>query len=155
MSTVSTAPTLIDALVKAIGAEMTGSLSEVGSFEVWPGTEARREMVFLGDVTWDEYDLATIVSGRKRRQEDYSVAFEVWVLGETGSSPSSPKTARDKAFAILGKIEDVLADDPRVGLAHTVIQWVVSVPAEAGPRKFEKGWAYRVAGSFKAHARLT
>ena len=49
--------------------------------------------------------------------------------------------------------EDVLADDPEPPGGPTVA-WTQIRPENAGPRVFEKGWAYRVAGTIPVTARL-
>lgn len=151
MSTTSTAPEVLDGLLQALN---NGQLSGVKVYETWPGPEAAAEMIVLGDVEWDDYAIATIKAGRKHRQEDYNIGFEVFVAGEAGTTPASPKTARDRAFAVLADLEDALADDVTAGTAFTTVQYVEIRPTEAAPFVFEKGWAYRVAGQFEVHARL-
>jgi hypothetical protein len=147
MASTSTAPTVIDALVSLVNA------AGVKTFEQWPGPDAAPEMLCLGKVTWDDYELSGVKAGRQHRQENYSIGFELFVFGRAGTTPASPKAARDRAFSLLGEIEDVLADDAKAGLG-TAVQWVQVRVTDAEPRVFEKGWAYRVAGSFAAHARL-
>lgn len=162
MATTSTVPTVIDALLAAFNIEnypeeyqaTYGGLAGVMTHEAWPGPDASAEMVVLGEVTWDEYRIATIKSGRKQRQENYAVGFEVFIMGAPGSKPTDPSTARDRALEVLAAIEDVLADDPTIGLAAGTVQRIELEPTEAGPRVFEKGWAYRIAGRFNVHARL-
>lgn len=151
MATTSTVTLVVPALVDVLNLALpTG----VRAFEAWPGPDADREMVVLGEVTWDEYEIASLKTGRQRRQEDWSVGYEVFVLGEVGTSPADPSAARARAFVLNAVIEDALADDPKLGLG-TAVLWVQSRPGEAGPRVFEKGWAYRVAGRVHVSARLT
>lgn len=149
MATVSTVPSVIDGLLARLTA------AGLKPFEQWPGPDAAREMVVLGEVTWLDYAIASIKSGRKHRQEDYTIDFELFVFGTSGSTPAAPKTARDRAFTLLALIESALADDVTAGTNHTVVQWVEARLRSAQPRVFEKGWAFRVEGQFVAHARLT
>lgn len=151
MGTTSTVPVVTPVLLAALNA---GLPVGVDAFEAWPGPDAAPEMVVLGDIEWDDYAIATIKSGRKQRQEDWSIGFEVFVFGTPGSTPADPATARTRAFVLNAAIEDTLADDPLLGLATGTVQRIEARPTEAGPRVFEKGWAYRVAGRIEVHARL-
>jgi len=151
MGTTSTVPVVIPALLSALNAALP---SGVTAFEVWPGPEAAPEMVVLGDIEWDNYAIATIKSGRKQRQEDWSVGFDVFVFGTDGTSPANPGPARVRAFELQAAIEDVLADDPHLGLATGTVQRIELRPTTADTRHFEKGWAFWVAGRIDVHARL-
>lgn len=148
MATTSTVPTVIDGLLAGFRA------AGLDAFEQWPGLDASREMLVLRTVTWDDYAIATIKSGRKHRQEDWRVGFELYVVGQPGTTPANPKPARDRAFVLLGKAEDLLAVDVTAGTSFATVQWVEVRLIAAEPRVFEKGWAYRITGSFVAHARL-
>lgn len=162
MSTTSSVPVVVDALLAAFNLETYseeyqdryGGLAGVMTHEAWPGPNATAEMIVMGEVTWDEYRIATIKSGRKQRQENYFVGFEVFIMGAPGSKPTDPSTARNRALEVLGGMEDVLAEDPTIRLPSGTVQRIELEPTEAGPRVFEKGWAYRVAGRFSVHARL-
>lgn len=151
MATTSTVPAVLDSLISAFSTALPGTIA---TFEAWPGPDAAPEMVVLGEILWDDYVIATIKGGRKHRQEEWSVGFEVFVMGTAGSTPADPSNARDRAFTLLSSLEDVLANDPRNALGNTV-QWIEVKPTEAGPRVLEKAWAYRVAGRIHTHARLT
>lgn len=147
-STTSTVPEVIDSLLALLATD-----GRLPTFEAWPGPEASREMLVLGTVSWDDYRIATIKDGRQQRQEDFEIAFEVFVLGGAGTSPANPSAARARAFELLAVVEDILANDPKIGLGQSV-QWVEIRPTEAEPRVFEKGWAFRITGSLVGHARL-
>lgn len=150
MATTSLVPTVVDAALTAFNADLPGG---VKAFESWPGPDAAPEMVVLGEITWDEYELASIKTGRQHRDEDWSVDFEVFVFGRGGTIPSNTKPVRDRAFVLASSLEDVLAANPKLGI--TSGGWVQTHLTTAGPRVFEKGWAYRVAGRIHVHARLT
>lgn len=149
MSVTTTVPIVIPALLarcEALG---------LTAFEAWPGPDgAEPEMLILGEITWDEYAIATIKSGRKHRQENWDVAFELFVMGGDGTTPANCGPARERCFELLKIVENMLADDVTADTAFTVVQWVEIRPTAAGPRKFERGWAYRIAGLFTAQARL-
>lgn len=151
MATTSTVPIVTDALLSLLNA----NLSTATAFESWPGPEATAEMVVFGEVDWDVYEIATIKAGRKHRQEVYGIAWEIYVMGEAGTTPANPKPARDRAFALLTELEDALANDQRAGLPATAVQRIECTPDKSGPRVFEKGWGYRITGQFIVHDRLT
>lgn len=153
MQRTSVVPVVIDRLVADVGATMVGALEAVKVAQTWPGPDATREMLFLGKTTWNDYAIACIKSGRKQRDETAEIEFEVWVLGPEGTTPSNPGDTRDRAFGILSAAENVLADDPLLGLGSGV-HWVEIKPREAEPRELANGWAYRVAGTFALSARL-
>lgn len=149
MSTTSTVPVVTDALL---------SIDPTKSFEAWPGPEAAPEMLVLGEVTWAEGSeatrIATVKVGRKQRSEFYLIAFELYIMGAANTSPASPKDARDRAFTFLREYEDALAEDVTGNTDFATVQWIEVHATEAGPRVFERGWAYRIAGAFAVHARL-
>src|SRR5688572_24731419 len=99
MATTSTVPTVTTAVLAALNAALPAG---VDAFETWPGPEAAPEMVVLGEVAWDDYELAAIKAGRQRRQETYAIGYEVFVFGKAGTTPASPATARDRAFVLNG-----------------------------------------------------
>lgn len=154
MSSTSIVPAAIDSLLEQINGALNGDLAGVTAFEVWPGPDATPSMVVLGEVTWDEYAIKTIKAGRQHRDEDFAVEFEVFVFDED-CTPTNPKPARDKGFAILAAVEDLLADDPQAALAADVVRWVEIRPRTSGLRLFESAYAHRIAGAFIGHARLT
>lgn len=147
MSTTSRAPAVTDAIIG--WADPPAPI-----FEAWPGPEAAKEMIVLGQVDWTVYAIPTIKAGRKQRQEEFEIEFEVYVVGGAGTSPASPKVARDRAFELFTFIEDNLADDVSAGLGFESIQHIQVHPKESGPRTFERGWMYRIAGAIAVASRL-
>lgn len=150
MSTTSTVPAVLDAFLAAINQQMAG----VTAFESWPGPEATAEMVFLGEVTWDDYEIATIKAGRKQRDETWHVEFDLWVAGQGDTTPANPKPQRDRAFQILTAMENVLAVDPTAGSGFATVQHVQIHPENGKPIRFEGGWAWAIKGHITTHARL-
>jgi hypothetical protein len=150
VTTTSTAPVVLDALLESLG----DALSPVRVFESWPGPEAAAEMLFFAETEWDVYEIATIKAGRKARQEDYSIKFSLWKVGDDGTSPASPRASRERCYELFGLVEDVLAEDVTAGAGSESVQWITVEPDEAKPVKFEKGWAYALDGRFRVHARL-
>lgn len=152
MATTSTVPAVVASLLTALNANLPAGTK---AYESWPGPEAAKEMVIFGKVRWDDYAIATIKAGRKQRQENWALGFEVFVSGGAGTSPANPTAAKDRAFVLLTELEDFLAEDVTGGTDFATVQWIDIRPLEAEPRVFEKGWAYRISGEFLVHARLT
>jgi hypothetical protein len=150
MAATSTVPAVLDAVLGAVNTDLPGT---VQAFEAWPGPNAAEEMVVFGEVTWEAYEVASIKSGRQHRQETFTIGFEVFVFGKAGTTAALPKAARDRAFVLTESLEDVLAAAPELGTGPG--GWVETRLTAAGPRVFEKGWAYRCAGNIHANARLT
>lgn len=127
----------------------------------WPGKSTAAEAVFLGphpetaDIRLDlSSSIPTMKAGRKQRQEEYTVRVTVWTFrGEL--TPADAATCETRAFAILADIEDVLAADPRIGLAPAVVQFleITSIASTLFP--FQTGWACELAVDITVRARLT
>jgi hypothetical protein len=154
--TTSSYPVVIDAILAGVNGAMVGDLAGVQAWESWPYDEATGEMIQLGEVTWqgDGTRIATIKSGRKHRDEHWSVEFDLVVAGFEGSTPTDPSPARNRAFAIFAAVEDLLADDVVLGLGPTVCEWIEVQQTKAMPRVFEKGYGFLISGLFVCHARL-
>lgn len=107
MATTSTVPTARAALVTAL----TAALPETQIAWSHPGDAREPESIYLGEARIDS-EVATIRAGRKKRQERYTidVLIDVAADGPTGQDAS------ERAFVLLGELEDILADDPSLGL---------------------------------------
>jgi hypothetical protein len=150
MATTSTAPAVIDAALTAVNADLPGTVT---AYESWPGPSAAPEMVVFGEIAWEAYEVASIKAGRQHRQETFTIGFEVFVFGVAGTTPAITKPERDRAFVLAESLEDCLAVAPELGVGPG--GWAETRLTAAGPRVFEKGWAYRVAGNIHVNARLT
>ena len=153
MSTTSTYPTTLDTLLTAINAAMSGALAGVKAYEGWPGPDAVREMILFTGMEWDEYAIPTIKTGRVLRDEVWRAEFELIVASVETSTPPDPSDARDRAFAILAALENLLANDTTAGA--TGVLWLEVHPQKAEPRVFEKGWGYGISGVVVCNARLS
>lgn len=109
MATSSTIPTAKAALVSLIGAALSGVQVKYGR----PAdNQLERECVYVGDVTGSSR-VPTMRAGRKPREETYSVEVVVAVLMLEGEVTE----AEARAFTLLTEVEDVVADDPTLGIA--------------------------------------
>ena len=73
-----------------------------------PGGAARREHVFIGDVTAGGQEPESLSSGRRRRVESYRRDGVVSVQ----SKPQGLQENEQRAFVLASAVEDVVADYP-------------------------------------------
>ena len=73
-----------------------------------PGGAARREHVFIGDVTAGGQDPESLSSGRRRRIESYTLD----VLVSVQSKPQGLQENEQRAIVLASAVEDVVADNP-------------------------------------------
>lgn len=162
MATVSTIPAVKAQLVSKIRTALATSSQDGGQVQTsyaWPGPDSEHESVFLGrhpeldDIRVDaNHQIPTLKAGRKQRQESYSIPVTVFVF-RPDLSPDGAQTCETQGFSILDDIEDVLADDPQIGL--TSIQWATAGDIQALLWPFQSGWASEIVLSVNVEARLT
>ena len=73
-----------------------------------PGGAARREHVFIGDVTAGGQDPESLSSGRRRRIESYTLD----VIVSVQSKPQGLQENEERAIVLASAVEDVVADNP-------------------------------------------
>lgn len=151
MSTSSTVATVKTQLVTLIGAALPG----VQVTRVRPKlAEMERESVWLDPRVVGRHEIAAIKAGRKPRSESYTITAIVSVLEQ--DETDGPEVAEARAMVLATEIEDVLADDPRLGLAGA-IDWATAgefesqVVLSAEP----EGWLAEVRLGIDVVARLT
>lgn len=155
MSTRSTVPT-----VKQRLATLLADACTVPVTYAWPGKSTAPEAVFLGphpetaDVRLDRSSqVPTIKAGRKQRQEEYTVRITVWSFRGDLTSDGAQE-CEQRAFDIANDIEDAVADDPRLGLAASVIQHATIDQTSSTLFPFNAGWACELAIDLLVAARL-
>lgn len=74
-----------------------------------PGTQQRREALWLGATELGSQEIAAFRSGTQRRRESYEL--HVWV---EVSSKRTPEDSEARAVALMGELEDLVAVDPKV-----------------------------------------
>lgn len=148
--TTSTLPSIIPALCTAFTEALPGG---VKCHPVWPGPGATGEMVWLTQVTWDEYEDPVLKSGRRQRQEDYSVHFELIAIDKI-ATPANPTPALERGMVLFAALENVLADDAKLSDSGVYIQRAMIRPETAEFSVFENGFGYHIAGVVEVHARL-
>ena len=73
-----------------------------------PGGAARREFIFIGDVTAGGQDPESLSSGRRRRIESYTLD----VIVSVQSKPQGLQENEERAIVLASAVEDVVADNP-------------------------------------------
>ena len=73
-----------------------------------PGGAARREHIFIGDVTAGGQDPESLSSGRRRRIENYTLD----VIVSVQSKPQGLQENEQRAIVLASAVEDVVADNP-------------------------------------------
>lgn len=109
MATRSTAPTFRAALLAALQARP--ALAAVQVTYSHPGATLDTDSVYFGE-TRGSMDVPVIRGGRKKREERYTL--DVWF--DVAAVGPDAQTASERAWSLFGELEDVLADDPSVGL---------------------------------------
>ncbi len=85
-----------------------------------PGGAARREHIFLGDVTAGGQEPESLSSGRRRRVESYRLD----VLVSVQSKPQGLQENEQRAFVLASAVEDVVADYPTLGDSVTGLMFL-------------------------------
>ena len=73
-----------------------------------PGGAARREHIFIGDVTAGSQDPESLSSGRRRRIESYTLD----VIVSVQSKPQGLQENEQRAIVLASAVENVVADNP-------------------------------------------
>lgn len=110
----STVPAVKAGLVSALDAR--SGLDNVDVTYSHPGDALQPEAVYLGGVR-GTHELPIMRAGRKPRQENYTI--DVWF--EVIRDGTTSQEAEERAWVLFGELEDLLADDPTIGLP--VVGW--------------------------------
>ena len=73
-----------------------------------PGGAARREFIFIGDVTAGGQDPESLSSGRRRRIETYTLD----VIVSVQSKPQGLQENEQRAIVLASAVENCVADNP-------------------------------------------
>jgi hypothetical protein len=116
----------------------------------WPGDQTEGEGIYLADVEGAK-ELASIKTGRQRRNETYRVGFVC--QSPTCAPNKADLTAAGVAVAAHEAIvDDELANDPRCG---DTVQLAQVAGFESTVVRFERGVAVRLAGVITVSAHLS
>lgn len=148
MATHSTVPTVKARLVTLLTAALPTT-------QVWyshPGDAVETSAVYLGAVRGS--DTIPVMNGPARKKRDETYTIDVWL--EAQRSGASSQEAEEAAWVLFGELEDVLADDPGLGIP-TVVSWAMlegwddflAFDLNSG------GWSARIRAGVTVKARLT
>lgn len=165
MATSSTLPAVKAALVDLLSTALATSSVDGGQvpvFYAWQ-PDVTDESVFLGRPLFSadetivsdstiESNVPTIKAGRKQRQEEYEIEGTAWSF-RGDLTPSAAAQAELRGFELADAVDDVLADDPTLGL--TSIQYAVLARRQAQIRAYGSGWVSVVFFTVAVKSRLT
>lgn len=143
----STAPALKAALLTALVTALTVDGTQVVYSH--PGDALEPEAVFLGDVRGTS-EVPTSRAGRLARHERYTL--DVWI--SVVADGATAEAAETRAYALLAKLEDVLADTATLGLAIVAAvlgEWDASLAFDDARR----GWSALLRVGVDVNARLS
>jgi hypothetical protein len=83
--------------------------------------DMEREAVWIDRFVRGTHEIRAITAGRKHRNEAYSLGVVAAVLDQD----DAPEVPEARVLELLAEVEDVLADDPRLGLAGA-IDWATA-----------------------------
>jgi hypothetical protein len=114
-----------------------------------PDPSGTPDIVCLGNATAD-VEIPTMVAGRKRRDESYTLTVVVEHVGEG----ESQETADTRCLVLFGKVEDALADDPNLAIGSTIF-WAQLAGWEQVGGYTDTGHGCRIEAQVQVRARLT
>jgi len=157
MATTSTVPAVKGALLAQLTTAAAGIATAANPVQVTysnPGDKRIAGNIYLGKTHGGRNDFAVMRNGRKKREEEYwqAVEFEFHRGGDYGDAA---ETAALAAFALL---EDLIANDPQLGLGATepTLRALVS-DYEMGTNfdMMREGWTTKLVASVNVKVRLS
>lgn len=148
MATHSTAPTFRATLLAALAARP--ALSAVQVTYSHPGDTREHESIYLGEIRGTA-EIPTIRAGRKARHERYTL--DVWL--DVDAVGPDAQTASERAWVLFGELEDLLADDPTVGLGQPFWAVLGDYTETLMFDESRRGWGSLLRAGIEIQARLT
>lgn len=148
MATQSTAPAFRTALLAALQARP--ALSALSVTYSHPGDSLEVDAVYLGEVRGTS-ELPVIRASRKKREERYTL--DVWF--DVAAVGPDAQTASERAWDLFGELEDILADDPSVGLAAPFWAVLGDFTETLMFDEVRRGWGSLLRAGVDCEARLT
>lgn len=155
MPTTSVAPTVaarLKTLMQTNLANLGLDSAEVKVYESLPLNFVTWDNCIIGDQVDGVHDIHSIRAGRKHRDETYiqHVHFIIMRPGENATD------ARVQAYRLLEELEDVIADDPGIGLSiPTLVVRVVAFTCNTTPEPESMGWRAHMRADVAVSVRLT
>jgi len=96
-------------------------------------------------------DIPTVRAARKARQERYTL--DVWF--DVDAVGPDAQTASERVWALFGELEDILADDPSVGLSPPFWAVLGDYTETLMFDEARRGWGSLLRAGVDVEARLT
>jgi hypothetical protein len=148
MANSSTVPALRSALLAALQARP--ALASVQVEFSHPGDTDENETVYLGEVRGSS-TIPVLRAGRKVREERYTI--DVWI--DVAADGPTAEGASERAYALYGELEDILADDPTLGLAAPFRAMVGDFSETLMFDESRRGWGSLLRVGVDCETRLT
>jgi hypothetical protein len=145
MATTSTVPTVKAQLVSLLDAR-PGLDGVLVAYAVPPDLP-EREAIYLDRVA-GVHNVTVTTGGRVPRDEQYTIDLIVRVLDSDGE----PADAEARAFVLLGEVENLLANTPRLSLS--VIDWAEARGYELDTTQYQDGALARIKLGIEVFAQL-
>lgn len=154
-TTTSIAPTVAAALKTQIATALAGNGedgNDVVVYDAMPLNFVQLDTVVIGDIVDGLHQYVTMRAGRKPRDERYTQ--HIWIAVVRAGSEST--AARTAAFSHMSEIEDMIANDPKLGLSEPTLVvssggFQVNTTAEAELQ----GWRVTIRMELHVKVRLT
>jgi hypothetical protein len=148
VATRSTAPAFRTALLAALQAKP--ALAQVQTGYSHPGDTREDESIYLGEVRGSS-EIPVIRAARKARQERYTL--DVWF--DVDAVGPDAETASERVWELYGELEDILADDPSVGLPAPFWAALGDFTETLMFDESRRGWGSLLRAGVDVEARLT
>lgn len=153
--TTSSVPTVKQTLLTLLAADT--DLTSVALHYAWVGPQAAAEEILLAtdpdagtpDVT-GRHDVPTM-GGRVARDERYALPLTIRVF-DPDAEPQNMAAVEARAFTILAQVENLLADNPNLGVDGVLRAQAGDWSSTLTP--FQGGWACQIVFNIEVHARL-
>lgn len=148
MATTSTAPTFRAALLAALQARP--ALAQVTTLYSHPLDAIEVEAIYLGECRGDS-NIPVLRASRKKREERYTL--DVWF--DIAAVGPDAQTASERAWVLFGELEDLLADDPSVGLPAPFRAVLGDFTETLMADESRRGWGVLLRAGVDCETRLT
>lgn len=147
MATTSLIPATRNAIHAALLVSLAGGGVQVSYSH--PGDAVERETVYLGDATSSQR-YATMKAGRRTRDEEFTI--DVWI--EVTTDGPDARAASERAWVLVGAVEDILATDATLGLPAPFWAGVGDTLERIGWDEDRRGSACSIRATIQCQGRL-
>jgi len=109
-----------------------------------------KEAIMIGNIEDGVHEFATMRPGRKTRNERYLLLINI----RAKRDGIEPTAAEERAFELLAEVEDLISEDPGIGLGDPTIR-IHMQEFEMDSYTEDPGWACMIVAKLLVEARLT